>query len=160
MHSPRTRFHTSTASVRNIVSNSSYSNCLRTTMRFDTAMGWMTRRGRNCDSSARDGSGKPWDVGACALYRQQWLGLPASRLEICHKKVLSLKMVIQLNLHSKTGCTVPGSAFIGHKNVVCLDRWSLVAASISLKCCTFSKKCVVFQDRWSLMAIVSRQISL
>ncbi len=33
---------------------------------------------------------------------------------------------------------------IGHKNVVCQDRWSLVTGSVILKCRSFCKKCVVF----------------
>ncbi len=45
---------------------------------------------------------------------------------------------------------------IGHKNVVCQDRWSLVTGSVILKCGSFCQKCVVFQDRWSLMAVVSQ----
>ncbi len=43
---------------------------------------------------------------------------------------------------------------IGHKNVVCQDRWSLVTGSVMLKCRSFCQKCMVFQDRWSL-AVVS-----
>ena len=39
---------------------------------------------------------------------------------------------------------------IGHKNVVCQDRWSLLTGSVILKCRSFCPKCVVFQDRWSL----------
>ncbi len=39
---------------------------------------------------------------------------------------------------------------IGHKNVVCQDRWSLVTGSVILKCKSFCQKCMVFQDRWSL----------
>ncbi len=45
---------------------------------------------------------------------------------------------------------------IGHKNVVCQDRWSLVTGSVILKCRSFYQKCVVCQDRWSLMAAVSQ----
>ncbi len=45
---------------------------------------------------------------------------------------------------------------IGCKNVVCHDRWSLVTGSVMLKCKSFCQKCVVFQDRWSLMAVVSQ----
>ncbi len=44
---------------------------------------------------------------------------------------------------------------MGHKNLVCEDRWSLVTGSVMLKCRSFCPKCVVFQDRWSLMAVVS-----
>ncbi len=46
----------------------------------------------------------------------------------------------------------------GHKNVVSLsqDRWSLVTDSAVLKCWSFCQKCVVSQDRWSLMAVVSQ----
>ncbi len=36
---------------------------------------------------------------------------------------------------------------IGHKNVVCQDRWSLVTGSAVLKCRSFCQKCVVCQDR-------------
>ena len=39
---------------------------------------------------------------------------------------------------------------IGHKNVVCQDRWSLVTGSVLLKCRSCQKR-VVCQDRWSLM---------
>ncbi len=45
---------------------------------------------------------------------------------------------------------------IGHKNVVCQDRWSLVTGSVILKCRPFCQKYVVCQDRWSLMAVVSQ----
>ena len=41
---------------------------------------------------------------------------------------------------------------IGHKNVVCQDRWSLVTGSVILKCGS-CQKCVVCQDRWSLVAV-------
>ncbi len=41
-----------------------------------------------------------------------------------------------------------------HNNVVCQDGWSLVTGSIILKCSTFYQKYLVFQDRWSLMAVV------
>ncbi len=44
---------------------------------------------------------------------------------------------------------------IGHKNVVCQDRWSLVTGSVILKCRS-CQKCVVFQDRWSLIPVVSQ----
>ncbi len=43
-----------------------------------------------------------------------------------------------------------------HKNVVCQDRWSLVTASIMLKCKSFCQNCVVCQDRWFVMAVVSQ----
>ncbi len=46
---------------------------------------------------------------------------------------------------------------IGHKNVVCQDRWSLVTGSEILKCRSFCRKCVVCQDRWSLMAVVFQE---
>ena len=49
---------------------------------------------------------------------------------------------------------------IGHKNVVCQDRWSLVTGSVIFKCRSFWWKCMVCQDRWSLVAVVSRQLSL
>ena len=45
---------------------------------------------------------------------------------------------------------------IGHKNVDCQDRWSLVTGLEILKCRSFCRKCVVCQDRWSLMAVVSQ----
>ncbi len=48
---------------------------------------------------------------------------------------------------------------IGHKNVICQYRWSWVTGSAMLKCrslLTFGQKCVIFQDSWSLMAVVSR----
>ncbi len=45
---------------------------------------------------------------------------------------------------------------IGHKNVVCQDRWSLVTGSVILKYTAFCQKCVVCQDRWSLMVVVSQ----
>ncbi len=47
---------------------------------------------------------------------------------------------------------------IGHKNVVCQDRWSLVIGSVLLKCTcrSFCWKCMVCRDRWSLMAVVSQ----
>ncbi len=45
---------------------------------------------------------------------------------------------------------------IGHKNVVCQDRWSLVTGSVILKCRSLCQKCVVCQGRWSLMAVVSQ----
>ncbi len=44
---------------------------------------------------------------------------------------------------------------IGHTNVVSQDRWSLVTGSITLKCRTFCQVQLVFQDRWTLMAVVS-----
>ncbi len=40
--------------------------------------------------------------------------------------------------------------------MVCQDRWSLVTGSVTLKCRSFCKKCVVFQDRWSFMAVESQ----
>ncbi len=43
---------------------------------------------------------------------------------------------------------------IGHKNVVCQARWSLVTGSFVLKCRSFCQSCVVCRDRWSLMAVV------
>ncbi len=45
---------------------------------------------------------------------------------------------------------------IGHKNLVCRDRWSLVTGSVVLKCRSFCQKYVVCQDRRSLMAVVSQ----
>ncbi len=45
---------------------------------------------------------------------------------------------------------------IGHKNVVCQDRWSLVTGSVILKSRSFCRKCMVCQDRWSPMAVVSQ----
>ncbi len=45
---------------------------------------------------------------------------------------------------------------IGHKNVVCQDRWSLVTGSVIWKCRSFCRKCVVCQDRWSFMPVVSQ----
>ncbi len=39
---------------------------------------------------------------------------------------------------------------IGHKNVVCQDKRSLVTGSVMLKCGSLCQKCVVCQDRWSL----------
>ncbi len=45
---------------------------------------------------------------------------------------------------------------IGHKNVVCQDRWSLVTGSVILNCRSFCQKCVVCQDRWFLLAVVSQ----
>ena len=45
---------------------------------------------------------------------------------------------------------------IGHKNIVCHDRWSLVTGSIILKCRTLIYRiCVVCQDSG-----LSRQVSL
>ncbi len=46
---------------------------------------------------------------------------------------------------------------IGHKNVVCQDRWSLVTGSIILQCRSFCRKCVVCQDSWPLMAVVLQE---
>ncbi len=43
---------------------------------------------------------------------------------------------------------------IGHKNVVCQDRWPMVTGSVILKCRSFCRKCVVCQDRWPFMAVV------
>ena len=45
---------------------------------------------------------------------------------------------------------------IGYKNMVSQDRWSLVTGSYTLECRAFCPKLVVFQDRWSLMAVVSQ----
>ncbi len=48
---------------------------------------------------------------------------------------------------------------IGHKNVVCQDRWCLImlmTGSVLLKYRSFCQKCVVCQDRWSLMPVVSQ----
>ncbi len=45
---------------------------------------------------------------------------------------------------------------IGHKNVVCQNRWSLVIGSVILQCRSFCPKCVVCQDRWSPLAVVSQ----
>ncbi len=45
---------------------------------------------------------------------------------------------------------------IGHKNVVCQERWSLVTGSVILKCRSSCWKCVVWQDRWFVMAVVSQ----
>ena len=36
------------------------------------------------------------------------------------------------------------------------DRWSLVTDSVKLKCRTFCQDYLVFQGRWSLMAVVSQ----
>ncbi len=49
---------------------------------------------------------------------------------------------------------------IGHQNVVCQDRWSLVTGSVTLKCRSFCQKCVVCQDRWSLNWQWSLKVSL
>ncbi len=49
---------------------------------------------------------------------------------------------------------------IGHKNVVCQDRWSLVWGSVILKCGSFCQNCVVFQDRWSHGSGLPREVSL
>ncbi len=43
----------------------------------------------------------------------------------------------------------------GHKNVVSQDRWSVVTGSVMLKCRSFCREYIVFQDRWCLMAVVS-----
>ncbi len=45
---------------------------------------------------------------------------------------------------------------IGHKYVVCRDRWSLVTGSVTLNCRSFWRRYMVCQDRWSLMAVVSQ----
>ncbi len=50
---------------------------------------------------------------------------------------------------------------IGHKNVVSQDRWSLVTGSLTLNthvhvCRTFCQEHLVFQDRRSLMPVVSQ----
>ncbi len=45
---------------------------------------------------------------------------------------------------------------IGYTNMVSQERWSLVTGSISLKCRTFWQEYLVFQDRSSLMAVVSQ----
>ena len=45
---------------------------------------------------------------------------------------------------------------IGHENVVCQNRWSLVTGSVILKWRSFRRKCVVCQER-SLMVVVSRE---
>ncbi len=45
------------------------------------------------------------------------------------------------------------------KIVVSQDRWCLVTGSITLKhvkCTTFCLECLVFQGRWSVMAVVSQ----
>ncbi len=47
---------------------------------------------------------------------------------------------------------------MGHTNVVSEDRWSLVAGSITLQYRTFSPKYLVFQDRWSFIAVVSQEM--
>ncbi len=44
----------------------------------------------------------------------------------------------------------------GPQNVVCQNRWCLVTGSVILKCRSFCQKCVVFQDRWPFMAVVSQ----
>ncbi len=44
--------------------------------------------------------------------------------------------------------------FIGQKNVVCQDRWSLMTGLVILIFRSFCRKCVVCQDRLSLMAVV------
>ena len=44
----------------------------------------------------------------------------------------------------------------GHKIVVSQDRWSLVTGSITLKCRNFCQGYLVFEDRLSLMAVVSQ----
>ena len=51
---------------------------------------------------------------------------------------------------------------IGHRNVVCQDRWSLVTGSVIMKCTgrSFCRKCMVCQDRWSHGSGLSRQVSL
>ncbi len=43
---------------------------------------------------------------------------------------------------------------MGHKNVVSQDRWSLVTGLTTMKCMTLCQEYLVFQDRWSLMAVV------
>ena len=45
---------------------------------------------------------------------------------------------------------------IGQKNVVSQDKWSLATGSVILKCRTFCQECVAFEDRWSLMGVVSQ----
>ncbi len=47
---------------------------------------------------------------------------------------------------------------IGHKNVVCQDRWSLVTGSVILKCRSYCRKYVVCQDRWSHGSGLSKQL--
>ncbi len=50
---------------------------------------------------------------------------------------------------------------IGHKNMVSKDRLSLVTDMGALKCGTFcQEEYVVLQDRWSLIAVVSREVWL
>ncbi len=39
---------------------------------------------------------------------------------------------------------------IGHKDVVCQDRWYPVTGTVILKCRSFCQQCVVCHDRWSL----------
>ncbi len=46
---------------------------------------------------------------------------------------------------------------VGHKNTISQDRWSLVTGSVILKCGSFCQNCAVFQDTWSLMAVVSHE---
>ena len=45
---------------------------------------------------------------------------------------------------------------IAHTHVVSQVRWSLVTDSVTLKCRSFYLECVVFQDRWSVMTVVSQ----
>ncbi len=46
---------------------------------------------------------------------------------------------------------------IGHKNMVCQDRWSLVAGSVLLRSRSFCQnRKQVFQNRLSLMPVVSQ----
>ncbi len=59
---------------------------------------------------------------------------------------------------SAINCTIAEPVFkdhpIGHTNMVSQERWT---GSISLKCSTFWQEYLVFQDRWSLMAVVSQE---
>ncbi len=45
---------------------------------------------------------------------------------------------------------------MGHIIVVSPDTWSLVTGSITLKYGIFCQEYLVFQDRWSFMAVVSK----
>ncbi len=70
--------------------------------------------------------------------------------------IMKHSMACYASLYTCTAEPVLKDHPIGHKNVVCQDRWSLVTGLVILKCRYFCQKSVVSQDRLSLMAVVSQ----
>ncbi len=78
-----------------------------------------------------------------------YIGNPASYKHPSHIPQRSHRHRTSTQLLCYTGKPLLKDHPIGHKNVVCQDRLSLVTGSVILTCRSFCQKCVLCQDRWS-----------